>query len=89
MKRSDKFALSLALVIGIIILVLGLFLDMGGAFQDTPTFHSGGWNSLGGLWIDLCLIFVLPIWLLLRGIGIIFAGPQQRDVPFIEPHSGR
>ncbi len=71
MKRSDKFALFLCIALGTVILMLGIAMDLGGAFEDTPTFHSSGWGGIIMLWLSLCLVFVAPLWLLLKGIGAI------------------
>lgn len=83
LKRSDKAALFLALLLGTIMLIIGLFMDLGGAFKDTPTFHSSGWSGIIAIWLGLCMVIVLPFWLLFRGIGAIFSTPQQRDASFI------
>ena len=71
MKRSDKFALFLVALIGVPILMIGLFLDLGGAFKDTATFHPGGWSSLIWIWLSLCMIVVAPIWLLLKACAAL------------------
>lgn len=80
MKKSDKFALFLALVLGAFILFVGILGVFGGAL-GLP-----GLVLLVQMWLRLCLIFVLPLWLLMRACGAIFG--KQADASFIGRHPG-
>jgi hypothetical protein len=79
MKRSDKFALFLCLALGAFFLFAAILGAMGGALAPS------GISTIVQIWLRLCLILVMPLWLLMRACGAIFGPPK--DAPFIERRS--
>lgn len=79
MRRSDKSALALAVVLGAFMLAITILGALGGALAPD------GASIMVQMWLRLCLIIILPLWLLMRAIGAIFASPK--DEPFTARHS--
>lgn len=79
MRRADKFALFLVMTLGAFFLAVAILGAFGGAL-DAP-----GISMLIQIWLRLSLILILPLWLLLRGIGAIFS--SSKDTRFNERHS--